>query len=507
MEHLSSGQLSAMMDARLSERDRAEAERHLESCAACRDDFAALAAQDEALRRTLAHDPGEAYFESFADRVENRIRAQGLGGAQRRHTSAREMGPWLRSPRVLGWIGSVAAVVVVAGLVLMMGREGAISRLRSRTDIEHSESAAKKEPPKVEEQPMAQAPEAPSQETRMRDQAARQDADAAKLHALAKSPASPSPASSALDAAKPAPAAGNNVAPARAYEVRRNAQGEDVPVHPQNVPGFTAAPPPASGGNPAGAGGPVTVRKAARAELMGSAPAAGALEQSKQKEGAREEDALKSLGGSRVCGDVADQSGRPVANARIVIPEVAATASTDANGHFCVEAPTGEHEVSVMAIGFRPARMIAVAGKDAPDARVTMEAISALGPTSAANFARLQAGAPPSAAAFIALPDSMRNVTSAATAASATAMRARIPGAWDTAASAWEGVLHGLDASGTAANEARYQIAAARVHAWELGGDKPRASAAVEALDAFLMRAPEGVQRDQARAWRAAIVR
>jgi len=510
--HLSGDELSAMIDRRLSERERSVAERHLESCAACRDAYAALAAQDEALKRTLTHDPGEAYFETFADRVENRIRAQGLGGAQRRHTSAREMGLWLRSPRVLAWIGSLAAVVVVGGLVLMMGREGTMPSLRSRTDIEHSESVAKKEPPKAEgdqDRLMTPAPVTPKDE-RTRDEAARQDADALKMRALGRSPESRTSTPSALDAAKPAPPAAN-VAPARAYEVKRNAQGEDVPVHPENVPGFTAAPPPsaAAGGNEAGATGPVTVRKEARPVPMASAPpAAGAVAQSKQKEGLREEsqDALKSSA-TRVCGDVRDQNGRPVANARVVIPEVAATASTDANGHFCVEAPTGEHELSVMAIGFRPARGLGVAGKDAPGTRVTMEAISALGPTSSASLAKLQAGAPPSEAAFIALPDSMRNVTGAATAASATAARARVPGAWDTAASAWEGVLHGLDSRSTAANEARYQIAAARVHAWELGGDKPRATAAMAALDVFLMQAPAGAQRDQARAWRAAIAR
>src|SRR2546423_570249 len=71
--HLSSEELGAMLDRRMSESDRAAAERHLASCAQCRDAFAALAGQDAALRRTLTHDPGAAYFESFADRVENRI--------------------------------------------------------------------------------------------------------------------------------------------------------------------------------------------------------------------------------------------------------------------------------------------------------------------------------------------------------------------------------------------------------------------------------------------------
>jgi hypothetical protein len=253
----------------------------------------------------------------------------------------------------------------------------------------------------------------------------------------------------------------------------------------------------------------VTVRKAARVEPMASAPAAGAVAQPKQKEGVREEsqDALKTDGGSRVCGDVRDQNGRPVANARVVIPEIAATTSTDANGHFCVSAPGGEHELSVMAVGFKPSRLNAVAGKDAADARVTLEAISALGPTSSTTLAKLQAGAPPSEAAFIALPDSMRNLTDAATAASATAARAHIPGAWDTAAAAWEGVLHGLDARSDGANEARFQAASARVHGWELGPTSTRSAAAIAALDAFLAIAPAGAQRDQARAWRTAVGR
>ncbi len=80
--HLTPEQLSALVDGALAGRARDEAERHLATCAACRDALAALSAQEEALRRTLTHDPGEAYFESFAGRVQERIRAADAAGVR-----------------------------------------------------------------------------------------------------------------------------------------------------------------------------------------------------------------------------------------------------------------------------------------------------------------------------------------------------------------------------------------------------------------------------------------
>ena len=84
MNHLRPEELSATLDDALHGEARERAERHLAGCASCRDALRALADQDASLRSALTHDPGEAYFQGFAARVEDRIRAAGLKGAQAR---------------------------------------------------------------------------------------------------------------------------------------------------------------------------------------------------------------------------------------------------------------------------------------------------------------------------------------------------------------------------------------------------------------------------------------
>src|SRR5439155_15032308 len=118
MTHLDPQTLSAMLDAALEGAARARAERHLAECASCRDRLAALAAQEAGLRPVLRHDPGAAYFETFAARVEDRIRAAGLSGAQSRLGSQGWLG-WLSSPRRLASFGAIAAVVVGAAIVMV----------------------------------------------------------------------------------------------------------------------------------------------------------------------------------------------------------------------------------------------------------------------------------------------------------------------------------------------------------------------------------------------------
>ena len=119
--HLTEKELSALVDGALEGRDLEHAEAHLSRCAACRDWLAALSAQEEALQRVLAHDPGEAYFEGFADRVGNRIRAQGLAGAQQRGAAERPRpGSAWGAPRSLAWLGAVATVVVGVGFPVLI---------------------------------------------------------------------------------------------------------------------------------------------------------------------------------------------------------------------------------------------------------------------------------------------------------------------------------------------------------------------------------------------------
>jgi len=73
VNHLDDDHLSALLDGALEGEARGAAQRHLLECLACRERMASVAALDKRLGQSLVHDPGEAYFERFADRVAGRI--------------------------------------------------------------------------------------------------------------------------------------------------------------------------------------------------------------------------------------------------------------------------------------------------------------------------------------------------------------------------------------------------------------------------------------------------
>jgi len=64
----------------------------------------------------------------------------------------------------------------------------------------------------------------------------------------------------------------------------------------------------------------------------------------------------------------------------------------------------------------------------------------------------------------------------------------------------WEHVL-GRTMGGPFELEARFRLAEARFHAWELAPSQKRAAAATETLTSYLVRAPLGAHRDQAAVW------
>src|SRR5262245_14961107 len=111
MRHLTETELDALADRALQGSARVRAERHVSECATCREAIAARVAADRALKAALEHDPGDAYFERFASRVEERIRA--AGGARDESTpdalrpsrdvaerGARGFMGWLTGPRL-----------------------------------------------------------------------------------------------------------------------------------------------------------------------------------------------------------------------------------------------------------------------------------------------------------------------------------------------------------------------------------------------------------------------
>jgi hypothetical protein len=263
MSHLTEEQLSALADGALEGRAREAAERHLETCLECREALAGLVSQDRALSSALDHDPGEAYFESFAARVGGRIRAAGLEGAQAREPEGRSLADWFRSPRKLTLVAAVATVVAGAGLVMLASREVRVPALREK-EIE-SRAAQEVPPGPVSRlpggQPLANAPAAPPVPQTVRREVARAGREAA------------SPPQAAPTGEKSAVT--NERAPmARAQQVRRNEVGEDVPVTRADgsvyQPSRDARP-------PAAPGEVARVHKPQYVEPLGSAGRADAL--------------------------------------------------------------------------------------------------------------------------------------------------------------------------------------------------------------------------------------
>ena len=116
MNHLSDEQLSALLDDALPPGERAACDAHLAGCDACRARLAEALALDESLGKALTHDPGEAYFTDFADRVSKRIAA---GSSSPATAPRRSLWAWLTSPRGLALAGSTAALLVAAGVAWM----------------------------------------------------------------------------------------------------------------------------------------------------------------------------------------------------------------------------------------------------------------------------------------------------------------------------------------------------------------------------------------------------
>lgn len=268
--HLTSDQLSALLDGALDGRAREVAERHLAGCAACREALADLTAQDHLLQRALEHDPGEAYFESFAARVEDRVRAGGLSGAQQRVAGGRGLAEWFRSPRKLAWVAGLAAVIAGAGVVLMTSREVRVPDLRNPEIAGRLESSGPASPPAegstspATDEVRSPADESPAttRPSEMKSQAATKSAPApSSLRFQSGGTAAKSPG-----VAPPAAESRQLTAPSRVREVKRNALGEDVPVQRENEIRLPqpSAPAPAA----LGADGGARVRKPQFAEPM-----------------------------------------------------------------------------------------------------------------------------------------------------------------------------------------------------------------------------------------------
>lgn len=75
-----------------------------------------------------------------------------------------------------------------------------------------------------------------------------------------------------------------------------------------------------------------------------------------------------------LCGVVLDDTGAPVAGARVALADLDLSARTDRRGRFCVAAPPGDRTLSVVAQGFATHRRIVSLGASGLDVSITLPA-------------------------------------------------------------------------------------------------------------------------------------
>lgn len=525
MKHLTDPELSAYLDGANEGADAERVKRHLAACQPCREALAELAAQDQALRPVLSHDPGEEYFAGFARRVDDRIRAAGLAGAPARGDGF-DLGRFFRSPRALAWVGAVAVVVVGGGLALMTSREGTPPVLRDHT-VDRLIGRSAPAPAAPAAPPSSTTPSASSEAAGPPvEQEATPGSEAQRLRMLERKQGEMATAKGELKAPARSPADEQAAAPARAMEVRRTESGEEVPVQRKDTPAIVPAP--TAAGNVTGE---ARARKKTMAEPMqkqavpvpaGATPDAArphpetapGLSFAAPPSGAASPSApltQSSVAGEvRVCGDVRDPQGRPIAGAQVVASDLGRTAMADAQGRFCLSLPPGEHPVSVMAVGYAAIRHTLRAGEG--EARLTLAAVPVLegdGVAAPKSLAIKHSATVnrvtevPSAASQdldAALPDSLRVAVREAERLEADAIAHPSAARFDAAAAAWDRSLTGLT-GGPLEIESRRRLSTARYRAWELVPTADRARAAVETLQAYVARAPAGPERARAAAW------
>ncbi len=509
MKHLSDEQLSALLDDALAGSERAACEEHLASCEACRARLAEYSAMDASLGKALTHDPGEAYFADFAERVSARIAAESGAGAAASVAAAatRKRSPWewLITPRGLTLIGSTAALALVAGLAWMQFHDREIPG--SLNEASRTRALADQVPPPAaispsEPAPLTAAPETPS--------------------ASAPSGGAPEPSASAQDSrlqANSAPTPQTTAkAPAgasRAREVRFKPSGEEEPS-----PRALAAPPAGSSGSRLDqrekadakssmitemkrrAIQPAQEKVATRDEMQKAqeAPASGTSAKSRapalgtppaaalapSAEGSPANPMRQSLEDTAElvspCGTVRDTRGRPIASAQVVALGVETrTAKTGADGRFCLPSLQAGDTLSVLRVGYEPLRV--VVGRTA--LALQLQPVGTLAPqpgplavapkdeaprlTEGDDAGRRFAWRPPgpvvgnrgarTADVYASEPPAIQLAVSEARRTTAQARRERTAKSYDLAAERWERV--GALASGKASIDARYQGLAA----------------------------------------------
>lgn len=530
MNHLTHDQLSAYVDGALPAAEHAAADAHLAGCEACRAELETLRAADALFGEVLTHDPGDAYFGTFAARVAERIgagdaahpaaatAAEAAGEAlgtdvieappQRAGAPWWDIGSWFTMPQRLAWVGGVAAVVVVAGVTIMMVRESGVPDLRKSQVLERG----------AQQESRASEPQAPPAATM---QAPEADVDAG---ARTNEGAAPTVGATGSDDAA------RGATPSGVRQMRRTAGGEDVPVGGREIPDFARAPEPAP---PAEAqpGEPITVRRPQRAEPLAAtaqekagvakdeaAAPAPATQEAKRAatnlgatgaaEGESLAERLKLGAVTGVCGTVVDAQGRPLARAQVVLGDRGVTATTGEDGRFCFDVGPGEYDLTVLAVGFTPLRERVTLGDPNAPARLVARTVDVLPapealpppvpPSSLPSTTGFRDGLPSAPAAPAGLPEAVRPRWEEAGRLMSEARRERSATRYEAAAAVWREVVPRIPDEALRL-DARGHLADALYAAWEIEPTGARAAAAAAALRGVIERAPDGARKDRAR--------
>lgn len=534
MNHLTEEQLSACVDGALPAAAQAAAEAHLAGCETCRAALETMRAADTLFGEVLTHDPGDAYFRTFASRVAERIGAESAAapaaaaaprapapevpGTERRPPRSGapwwDIASWFTAPARLAWVGGVAAVVVVAGVALMLAREGGVPDLRDAKTLQGSRQTEAREA----------APAAPPAASREADDRLARDADTG--------PAAESGATGRTSA----DATSERIAPpSHAQQVRRLPGGEEVPVPRGDVPPFAQPPSPAPA--PQSADGTVKVARPQRAAPLDAKAqetrAAAKNETTTPTTQTMAKRATSSLGASGTreslsgaavpslqltapgaCGVVVDAQGRPIARAQVVLGDRGVTATTSDAGRFCFDVAQGDYDLTVLAVGFTPLRRSVRLGDPNTPVRLVVQTVEVLAPASPLPPRPGAPSPPPGVGAELLpvptapadVPDDLRATWNDARRLMIEAGADPDAGRYEAAVEAWNGVIAALPDGGAADLEAREHRADALYAAWVLEATPARNAAAREALHDLTVRLPEGPRRDRVRRLLARLV-
>lgn len=470
---------------------------------------------DALLSKELEHDPGEAYFASFPERVSARIAAEASATAPAQAPARRGgISGWLAAlltPRGFTYAGGTLALLLVAGIAYQTSQRSA-------------------EAPQTIQQSAPVIPTEPTASDELSRKMAAQSEQSAPPAAESATPTQSAPADVTTPAAR-------QTRPARMVEVRPGPNGEDVPVSPRSTAPRPTLAPIAGESEQARAkreliAQPIRQQRAGEAkaqadqpmEPFSGAPApALATDRRGGVQPATEEDgvATKELSvtnrldsSAQLCGIVRDASGRPIGGARVTLTADGRGATTDPRGAFCLPQPRQAGMLSVLAVGFRESRLT-VGPSSTQSLAVTLEAIDPLRKGgSALGTARTPITSPLTDAlagkvrgdAYLRESAPARAAVAYAREAQTLAEKSPSSELWTLAGERWS-LVAPLVRSEAAVADARYQAARARYASWESAPDVRSQRHAREAVESYLAIATRGPLRDLALGWKAKLVR